>query len=1108
MHLKQHWLVFSSSLKAIGVISFLFAGCKPSTDTGPGNPAQEKTSTIQLKSLPSSETGITFSNTIQDEGRVNIFTWHFIYNGAGVAAGDINNDGLPDLYFTGNQVPDKLYLNKGAFKFEDITSNAGIGTQIWSSGVTMADVNADGLLDIYVCKNSPTGNPDLNRNKLYINQGKNVFREQAKEYGVDDIGFSTQATFFDADQDGDLDMYLVNQPFDEFSRLVNKPEIVATYPQTDRFFFFENGKFTDRIEALGMKNARYGLNVTIGDYDLNGWTDLYVCNDYHHGDHLYLNFNGTFKESIHTHTGHTSFYSMGSDVGDVNADGWPDLFMLDMAYEEHYRSKTNMGSMDPDWFWSLVAEGYHYQYMQNALQVNCGNGYFTEMAQIAGIAKSDWSFSTLLADLDLDADQDILITNGVLRDMRNNDFNKMVKDKYKGMVGPDNYLDVLQHLPSTPIPNIMYSNDGNMRFTRLPEKAGFDTPGFSHGMAYTDLNGDGLLDIVINNENAPASIYQNVSETEGHYLTIRLEGPGQNKHGLGCSVIVYTGDKKQINTMQTTRGYFSSVEPLLQYGLGPADHVDSIKIFWDHKSMTVLHHVKADQLLHIRYAKEKKVPFRPDPTPGIQAKKVDAGNFVHQETPFDDYRQQVLIPYKLSQNGPFISSGDVNGDKLEDFYISGAAGYAGALFLQNGNGTFSSQPQPAFESDKASEDMESALVDVDGDSDLDLIVVSGSNEFPEGAAALHPRLYLNDGAGHFAKAGKGAIPDEAINGQSIELFDADGDKDMDAFLGGRMIGGEYAVSANSKLWFNQSGRFTDRTKDTAPFLEKLGMVTDAIADDVDKDGDMDLMVVGEWMTPVVLVNDGKGTFTYQPIEAAGTGLWWTIEKGDFDKDGDSDFLLGNLGWNNKFGGSRGTKLEVYANDFDQSGDYDVVLANVKNDKLLPVRGRECTSQEMPFILDKFPTYESYAKAQLQDIYSPEQLSASVHKKLTTMSSMYLRNDGQGKWNVSELPLPCQAGPIKACEMDDIDGDGYLDFIYAGNHFPTEVETARYDGLYPGVCLGDGKGNFRCKTIFFEGQLQVLDIRDIRKIRLQGNRVLYVLGVNDGPMQAWAVLPLH
>jgi hypothetical protein len=482
----------------------------------------------------------------------------------------------------------------------------------------------------------------------------------------------------------------------------------------------------------------------------------------------------------------------------------------------------------------------------------------------------------------------------------------------------------------------------------------------------------------------------------------------------------------------------------------------------------------------------------------MQADTASIGDYVHKEKPYDDYREEVLLPYKLSQNGPFISVGDINGDQLEDYFIGGAAGFAGAIYFQNENESFTKSTQSALEADKAAEDMESVLTDVDGDGDNDLMVVSGSNEFQDTDPMLLPRIYINDGKGILEKVGKGRMPEEKINAQCMELFDADGDNDKDLFIGGRLVSGEYAVPASSALWINQGGRFIDNTTLRASFLKNFGMVTDAIADDVDKDGDLDLIVVGEWMTPVLLTNDGQGKFTYGAIDAAGTGLWWTIEKGDFDKDGDNDFVLGNLGWNNKFSGSKETKLEVYSADFDHSGDYDVVLANTKQGQELPVRGRECTSQEMPFILDKFQSYEAYARAQITDIYTPEQLKKSVHHELTTLTSIYLQNDGGGKFTSHNLPLMCQSGVIKAFFADDFNNDGNLDFMYAGNHFPTEVETARYDGLYPGVAVGDGKGNFECKTIFMNGTLAVLDVRDLQKVKTANGNV-YLIGVNNGAL---------
>ncbi|HEY3385606.1 MAG TPA: FG-GAP-like repeat-containing protein, partial [Saprospiraceae bacterium] len=604
------------------------------------------------------------------------------------------------------------------------------------------------------------------------------------------------------------------------------------------------------------------------------------------------------------------------------------------------------------------------------------------------------------------------------------------------------------------------------------------------------------------NMNAPASIYKNVSPTNGHYLQVKLKGPGQNLDGLGCSVMVYAGGKKQIHTMQTSRGYFSAVEPILHFGLGGATRVDSLKVYWDHQTMSVVKNVDADDLLTIDYAKAKKVNFIPDPIGGIILKEVEIPSLIRKEKEFNDYTDQVLLPYKLSQNGPHISIGDLNGDGREDYFIGGSAGYPGVVFFQNATGQFEKSIQPALEADANAEDQESAIMDIDTDGDADLIIVSGSNEFKDNNPLLKVRLYLNDGKGTLTKAGSSTMPDLLVNGQCVEAFDADGDKDIDLFIGGRLVGGKYAIPAASKLLINQSGVFKDLTSTQAPIFEKMGMITDAIVDDIDKDGDADLLAVGEWMKPSVLLNDGKGKFTLKEIESAGSGLWWTIEKGDFDNDGDSDFILGNLGWNNKFGGSRGTKLEVYSNDIDQNGDFDVVLATTKKDQVLPVRGRECSSQEVPYILEKFPTYESYANAKLTEIYPEEALEKSVHRKLSTMSSVYLQNNGDVTFTSTDLPISCQVGPVKAFFVDDFNGDQLTDFIYGGNHLPTEVETARYDGLYPGICYGDGKGNFKCMTAFDKGRLKVEDVRDIRKINTADGRAIYLFSYNNQPMKAY------
>lgn len=1072
--------------------------CRQESSSGANGDAS---AAIAFREIPAEKTGIDFNNKINEEGRINIFTWHFLYNGGGVAAGDINNDGLPDLYFTGTLTPDRLYLNKGNFTFEDITNAAGIQPQVFSSGVTMADVNADGLLDIYVCKISPTGNPDYNRNKLYINQGNGKFLEMARAFGLDDTGFGVQASFFDADNDGDLDLYLVNQPFDEFARLVNTPESVAGYPETDRLFLNEDGYFRDQTEALAMTNARYGLNVSLADINLDGWTDLYVCNDYHHADHLYVNKGGKFSDELSRRTGHISFYSMGADAGDLNTDGWPDIFSLDMAFEDYYRAKTNMGSMSPDRFWALVADGQHYQYMQNALQVNRGDGYFSESAQLAGLAKTDWSYSTLFADLNHDARPDILITNGILRDLQNNDFNAMVKMRYQGMVGPGNFLDVLHSLPSQPVHNLIYQNDGDLRFTKLQPEAAFRNPSFSHGMAYADLDGNGWLDIVVNNMNAPATILENVTRHQGHYLNIRLKGEGTNLNGLGLTVVVHAGGLVQTNTVQTTRGYFSSVEPMLHIGLGAAQQADSIHVLWNHKAMSVLKNIKADQTITIDFSKERKIPFRRPVKNGLTIQPTTAPDFTHRDPPFDDYRDQVLLPYKLSQQGPFLASGDITGDGIADVFVGGAAGQAGALFALSADGAATRIRQPALEADAGCEDQQAVMLDADTDGDLDLFVTSGSNEFQMRDAALQMRLYLNDGRGVLTRAPKDALPNTLVNGQCVKALDVDGDQDADLIVFGRLVSGQYGKKPQSLLLVNEGGRFIDATSAKAPELQTLGMITDAALFDLEKDGDTDLLVVGEWLAPSLMVNTGSGGFTVQPLEDPGTGLWWTVEPGDMDDDGDIDFLLGNLGWNSKFGGRTGTHLEVYSGDLDENGDFDVVLAVEKKEKVLPVRGRECSSQEMPFILDKFPTYDSFARAGLNDVYSPAMLDHSNHYTLNTLTSVYLENLGQGRWTSHPLPLECQAGPLKTFAVSDLNHDGKADFVFGGNHFPAEVETARYDGLFPGVAFGNGQGGFTC-ALFSPGALGYPeDCRDMLRLGDKESQPVILFSANNAPLRA-------
>ena len=1032
---------------AIVVILLITTSCDPTSDTIVDETSSTSTSTISLQEQTPESTGITFNNTISDEGNLNVFVWNFLYSGGGVAAGDINNDGLPDVFFAGNQVPDRLYLNKGNFQFEDITASAGITDNQWSTGVTMADVNADGLLDIYVCKNSPITRAISNVNRLWINQGDGRFLEQAEEYGLADIGFSIQATFFDADADGDLDVYLVNQPIDQFAQYINRPDDVAVYPVTDRFFISENGSFHDVTSRQMTPNARFGLGVTLADVNEDGQPDIYVCNDYHHADHLWINRNGRFADELAGRVGHTSFYSMGSDEGDINNDGHQDLFVLDMAFESHYRSKTNMESMNPERFWGLVEDGQHFQYAQNTLQLNRGEGQFSEIAQLSGLSKTDWSWSPLFVDLDHDGHQDILVTNGIYRDMKNNDFNAFVKRKFQGQVGPSNYLEVLDSLPSSPVANKLFQNHGGLKFDDISDKSGFNLKGFSHGMAVADFNQDGLMDVVVNNMNAPASIYRNVSTTpRQHWLTVALTGPAGNANGLGASVTVFFDGQRQTRTMQTTRGYFSSSPPILHFGVGAATSVDSVRVHWFAREYSIVKSPEVDRQLNIAYSSAIQSPHLANETTTMDAEG-EIGER-HLEAQFDDYASQVLLPYKLSQNGPFVATGDVDHDGKEDMIIGGAAGQPTQLLLQQADGAFSISAQPAFLRNAAREDGQIALFDLENDGDLDIYVACGSNEHDEGSHLLRDVMYVNDGKGLYTDRSSNVLPDLRINGMAVESLDSDSDGDLDLFVGGRLIAGQYPLPAQSAFLINSNGRMVIAPDEYCDCLDKLGLVTDVTSADFDLDDDMDLLVVGEWMAPTLLTNEG-GHFTCKELSDPGVGIWWSVASADFDGDGDQDIVLGNLGWNQKFGGRKAPNLKVYAGDVDRNGDHDVVLAKTSDGKTLPVRGRECSSQEMPFILGEFPTFDQFASADLNQILSEEQREESYFREIQTFSSVVLINDN-GNFTAHELPVECQFGPVKAWWPVDYDEDGDLDLFFAGNHLPVEVETARYDALGSGT----------------------------------------------------------
>jgi hypothetical protein len=1077
------------------VVILFFLSCKNDVSRDPG----AQISGPLFSQLPVSSTGINFQNTIQESPEFNFLFYGYMYNGGGVAAGDINNDGLTDLYFTANQGSNKLYLNKGKFEFEDITDKAGVADNDgWTTGVSMVDINSDGYLDIYVCKSGSTKNPALRRNKLFINNGDASFTESAQQYGLADAAYSTQAYFLDIDNDEDLDMYLVNHrpDFNNNSKINSEIQRAVSMESSDQLYRNDNGKFSNITQAAGLLNKTWGLSAAIADYNKDGYPDIYVCNDFLEPDHLYINQkNGTFKNEILNYMKHISFYSMGSDIADINNDGELDLIVLDMVSENHVRSKRNMASMSNSVFRTMVNIGYHHQYMANMLQLNNGNGTFSEIGHLAGVAKTDWSWAPLLADFDNDGYKDLFVTNGIKRDVTDNDYK--IELRKRNEEGVSMSLDEIFNLmPSSKQKNYAFRNNGNLGFEKVAKDWGVDQELHSNGAAYADLDNDGDLDLILNNVDEYASVYEN--NCNKNFIQLKLAGGGKNASGLGATIKIKGSQQTQIQQAYYNRGFQSSVDHRLHFGVGEDDKVD-IEIIWSDGKVSTVTDVKTNQLINISHdgSNTGSIP----PHQGIQKlfASINSNNlgidFQHKENDYDDFIDEILLPQKQSTHGPAIAVADVNGDGNDDFYIGGAKSFEGALFIQSQNG-FNRSSQLLFATESKYEDSGALFFDADNDGDQDLYVASGGNEVAENDPLLQHRLYTNDGSGNFTK-NENTLPSIRTSGMAVQASDIDADGDLDLFVGGRLVPGKYPFPADSYILRNDDGKFTDVTAQSAPGLNKIGLVTDAIFADYDNDSDEDLILVGEWMPLSIFVND-SGNFS--PLESPGfdksNGWWYSIEKGDFDKDGDIDFVVGNLGLNNKFGASQKKPFHVYCADFDDSGNYDIVLSKEGKDKMLPLRGRECSSQQMPFIKDKFPSYKLFAEAGLEDIYG-EKLSNALHYKTFTFASSYLQNNGDGSFTLSELNREAQFGPTLGIEIIDINKDGNLDIVAVGNIFDAEVETLRYDASRGYILLGDGKGGFQAnlKSGFYND----FNAKNIKHLKI-GTDNVFVVANNNGPLQ--------
>lgn len=1060
-----------------------------------------------FKELDSAHTGISFANMLTENDSLNYFTYGYIYMGGGVAAGDFNNDGLTDLYFTGNQVPNALYLNKGNLQFENIAETAGVsGDQRWYTGVTLADINSDGLLDIYC---SVAGKFGPFENQLFINNGDLTFTEKAREYGLAETGNSVQSTFFDFDRDGDLDVYIANYPPTSFNATNNHYKVKQQFhkpEETDKLMRNDGDQFTDVTEEAGLKTFGLSLSATIGDLNEDGWPDIYVSNDFSSPDYCYINNkNGTFSEKVRNITKNTSFYGMGVDIADFNNDGLLDIFQADMTANDNRRSKANMASMNPDLFWSTVNAGFHYQYMQNSLQMNNGNLLdslpdFSNIARLAGVSSTDWSWGPLMADLDNDGWKDLFISNGTRREINNRDYFLAWDAAGRPM---DNLLQRSLDIPSEPIDNFVYRNTGDLRFERVNESWGIVKEGFSNGGVYADLDNDGDLEIVINNFDDSASLFENKGNGN-HYMQVSFNGPEKNPNGLGTRVYLYANGQKQMQELTLSRGFQSAVAPKLHFGLGTAAVVDSLEIIWPDGKRELRSNLEADILMSISYQDASEIieQSKPKDTQFDSSDDSLLGmEFQHQENYYDDFINEILLPHRMSMFGPYMAKGNLNGDTWEDLVIGGASGQPTQVFMGTADG-FEKKETPELAVHAEREDMGIAIFDIDGDGQDDLYISSGGNEFEPYSEMLQDRVYLNNG-GNLEEFSEG-IADFRASASVVVPFDFDKDGDLDVLVGSRVIPGNYPSPASSYLLENRStpGKvaLVDVTAEKASMLIGIGLLTRALPTDYDGDGWTDLLLGGEWM-PLVLLKNQQGSFK-DVSESVGLGdtrgWWFGLGEGDFDGDGDMDYLAGNLGLNYKYKASETETFDVYYDDFDASGTKDIVLSYYNFGEKFPVRGRECSSQQMPAIKKKFEDYASFSTATLADVYTQEALDESLHYQVKSFASVYLENTPEG-FKIKQLPVEAQISNINDFLVDDVDGDGNLDAVIAGNLYSSEVETPRNDALNGLFLRGDGKGGFQAVEARNSGLYIPGDVKNLLQLNRNGDRY-YLAGKNNDSLQ--------
>lgn len=1092
------------------ILFFLLSGC---------NQHNEKT-LFQL--LPSSETGISFRNELIESDSFNVLSFEYIYNGAGVGVGDVNNDGLTDIFFAGNMVPSALYLNKSKFQFDDITERASVKTNLWCTGVSMIDINQDGWLDIYISTIQPHVDKPPVANLLYLNKGVNeegipLFEEVAAKIGLADSSYATQAAFLDYDLDGDLDVYMLTNALESY----NRNQIIGlrndgTGKSIDKFYRNEGlvdglPVFKDVSMEVGVQAEGWGLGIVVNDINRDGYPDLYIANDFMSNDHLYINSgDGKFINSIRSMLKHQEQNGMGIDIADINNDGLNDIVVLDMLPDDNLRQKTMFSTVGYDRFRLFREKGYEYQYIRNVLQLNNGNNTFSDIGYLSGIYATDWSWSSLFADFDNDGYRDLFVGNGYRKDVTDQDF--IAYGKELAMFTTDKnrkkiIREEIEKLPGVRKPNFIFRNNGDLTFTDKAKEWGLDQPSYSNGAAYADFDNDGDLDIVTNNINDEAFIYRNdliTNETKAdhHFLRIKLQGEKGNLAGYGTKITVYAAGQMHYAEHQTIRGYKSTVENIEHIGLGkvPSGVADSIIIQWPGLKKEVLRNIPVDQTITILY-KDAVPDLQKSITPVTLLTEFSKNigiDYRHTEEEFVDYLHgQLLLPHKHSQGGPGITVGDINGDKLDDFIIGASSGKRAKIFIQQTNGTFKTDSLSA----KTFEDMGILLFDADNDGDQDLYCVSGSSEFKGDKVNYQDRFYRNSGNGKFQHDAS-ALPELTSSGSCVVANDFDRDGDLDLFVGGRVVPMRYPETPESYLLVNSgNGNFFNQTSKFSSVLGETGLVTSAIWSDVNNDDWTDLIVVGEWMPVTIFINEKGKSFNRLTLENS-AGWWNSITGGDFDNDGDIDYIAGNLGLNSIYKASVDEPVSVFAKDFDNNGSVDPILCRYIQGKEYPVHPREALTGQIASLRGVVQRYSLYGGMGIHDLFSKEKLENAIVLKSTLFSSVYIQNIGNNKFEIKPLPTEAQFSPMFGMLVTDLDEDGNLDILSVGNSYASEVLTGYYDAGIGNYLRGDGKGNFKSVPVTQSGFFVDGDAKAMGRLISKDGQEMFMVTQNNDNLQVF------